>query len=116
MQRPKKHHIVPRWYLEGFTNPNSGFIHVYDRITKKYRAQKPDKVMKINKYYRQEWVPERIDPDILEKLAGEIIEPQTKNAFKRLLKMPRDFTAEETAIILMYLEFQRIRVPRQALY
>lgn len=114
MRKSKQHHIVPRWYLEGFTDPISGFIHVYDRITKKYRAQKPDKVMKINKYYRQEWAPEGIDPNILERLTGEIIEPQAKLAFKRLFTMPSDFTPEETAVILIYLEFQRIRVPRQA--
>jgi len=70
--------------------------------------------MRINKYYRQEWAPEGIDPNILEKLAGEMIEPKAKNAFKRLLTMPSDFTPEETSIILIYLEFQRIRVPRQA--
>lgn len=114
MQNPKQHHFVPRWYLEGFTNPQSGLIHVYDRLTKKFRAQKPAKVMRINKYYRQEWAPEGIDPNILERLAGEVIEPKAKHAFKRLLTMPSDFTPEETSIILIYLEFQRVRVPKQA--
>ncbi len=114
MQHAKQHHFVPRWYLEGFTDTNSGLIHVYDRITKKFWAQKPDKVMRINKYYRQEWASEGIDPDILERVAGEVIEPKAKHAFKRLLTMPSDFTPEETSIILIYLEFQRVRVPRQA--
>lgn len=114
MQNPKQHHIVPRWYLEGFTDSNSGLLHVCDRLTKRYRAQKPNKVMRVNKYYRQEWAPEGIDPYILERLAGELIEPKAKDAFRRLLKMPPDFTPEETAITLVYLEFQRVRVPRQA--
>ena len=104
MQNPKQHHFVPKWYLQGFTDPNSGFLHIYDRKTRKYRTQKPDKVMRINKYYKQEWAQEGIDPNILERLAGEWIEPQAKNAFERLLKMPNDFTLKETAFILLYLE------------
>jgi len=114
MHNAKQHHFVPRWYLEGFTDPNSGYLQVYDKIIKKYRIQKPDKVMKINKYYMQEWASEGVDPNILERLAGELIEPRAKNAFKHLLTIPSDFTPEETSVILVYLEFQRIRVPRQA--
>lgn len=111
---PKQHHFVPKWYLDGFTDPQSGFLHIYDKKIGKYRKQKPDKVMRINNYYKQEWAREGIDPNILEKRAGEWMEPQAKNAFERLFTMPNDFTSQETAFILLYLEFQRVRVPRQA--
>jgi hypothetical protein len=32
MQYAKQHHFVPRWYLEGFTDQNSGLIHAYGGI------------------------------------------------------------------------------------
>jgi len=70
--------------------------------------------MTVNRYYRQEWAPEGIDPNILEKTLGATIEPDAKNAFQRLLAKPVDFSDTETATVLTYLELQRIRVPRQA--
>jgi len=112
--RPKQHHFVPKWYLDRFTDLKSGLIHVYDRSTAEFRMQKTDKVMKRNKYYRQEWASAGTDPDILEKRFGEFLEPKAKDSFDRLLTMPSDFTPDETALILSYIEFQRARVPRQA--
>lgn len=71
--------------------------------------------MTVNRYYRQEWVPEGVDPDILEKIMGSRLEPDAKNALDRILAKAPDLTAEEGAAILIFLEFQRIRVPRQAM-
>ncbi len=114
MSNSKQHHFVPIWYLNRFSDKSTGFLDVYDKHTKCFRKQKPNKVMKINQYYKQKWAPEGIDPNILELFAGEFLEPKAKAAFERVLTMPVDFTPEETAVILIYIEFQRIRVPRQA--
>ena len=113
MKRPKRHHFVPRWYLEGFVDPRSGFLHVYDKTTRAFRTQKSAEVMVINNYYQQKHAPDGVDPDILERLLGSWLEPKAKSAFKKLLNQ-QPLTEEDTAHILAYLELQRIRVPRQA--
>lgn len=114
MTTPKRHHFVPRWYLEGFVEAKSGLLNVYDRKTKSFRRQKPREVMTIGRYYRQDWAPTGVDPDIFEKALGSKIEPNAKKALERLINAPTEATAEDTAAILIYLESQRIRVPRQA--
>jgi hypothetical protein len=114
MESPKRHHFVPRWYLEKFVDPETGFLHVYDKITERWRRQKPREVMTINRYYQQKHAPEGVDPDIFEKGLGSTLEPEAKTAFEKLLTRPKDVTAEDTAAILVYLELQRLRVPRQA--
>ena len=78
------------------------------------RKQKPKKVMKISEYYRQENAPEGTDPNILEILLGNKYEPKAKEALELLLTDPASMTTEETATIIVYLELQRLRVPRQA--
>jgi len=114
IEKPKGHHFVPRWYLAKFANPQSGFLHVYDKSTKHWRKQKPNKVMKINRYYEQKHAPPNVDPNILEKSLGEYLEPRAKDAFEKLLSQPKYITAEDTAAISVYLELQRNRVPRQS--
>lgn len=114
MTRPKRHHFVPEWYLKGFTERGSGFLYVYDRDTKHIRKQKPKKVMVIRRYYRQDWAPAGVDPNIIEKTLASKLEPHAKIGLDRLINAPKTVTAEDTAAILVYLEFQRIRVPRQA--
>jgi hypothetical protein len=84
------------------------------RKTKGWRKQKPDKLMKINRYYEQSHVPEGIDPYILERELGSWLEPEAKDALDKLLCHPSELNADDSAIILHYLESQRIRVPRQA--
>ena len=42
------------------------------------------------------------------------MEPEAKRAFERLMSNAESLNDEDTAAALIYLEFQRIRVPRQA--
>jgi uncharacterized protein DUF4238 len=111
---PKSHHFVPRWYLAKFVEPQSGFLHIYDKSTGGWRKQKPDKVMKIHQFYEQKHVPQSSDPYIFEKALGEELEPRAKDAFEKVIYQPKNVTAEDTAYIACYLELQRTRVPRQA--
>lgn len=111
--RAKNHHYVPRSYLARFVN-DQGFLHVYDRAAKKLRTQRPKEVMKINSYYRQEWVPEGVDPNVLEIGLGEWLEAEAKHAIDKLHSKPEDLDDQDIANLLAYFEIQRIRVPRQA--
>ena len=113
MSTPKKHHFVPKWYLRRFSDP-SGFLHVLDRNNGAYRKQKPEKLMCIGNYYRQAWAPQDIDPNILERRLGAVIEPNAQKAFDKLLQGGSELTDDDTAAIVVYLEFQHLRVPRQA--
>ena len=70
--------------------------------------------MKINSYYRQEWAPPGIDPNIFEKTLGEWLEAAAKDSIDRLIHYPATLTDNDTATLLNYIELQRIRVPRQS--
>ena len=69
--------------------------------------------MTINHYYRQEWAPSGVDPNIMEKGLGEWLERDAKKSIDRLIQEPATLTEQEIATLLSYLELQRIRVPRQ---
>ena len=49
MTRPKRHHYLPQFYIEGFCH--SGRIWVYDRQADKYRHQTPQNTGVIGHYY-----------------------------------------------------------------
>jgi len=110
---PKKHHFVPRWYLERFADAN-GYLIVYDRHTPRFRRQKPKNVMTVTHYYRQLWAPIGIDPNVLEKSLGATLEQEAKTAIEILLSAPQTLNEQQVADILVFLELQRVRVPRQA--
>jgi hypothetical protein len=112
MTIPKMHHFVPRWYLTRFTD-GGGFLHLFDRSSRSFRRQRPKEVMKINSYYRQDWVPPGVDPNILEKGLGEWLESIAKESIDRLIHRPANLTDDDAATLLFYIELQRIRVPRQ---
>jgi hypothetical protein len=114
MTRPKRHHYVPKWYLERFVDPQSGCLHAYDKTTTKHWTPKPNNVMVMKDYYQQKHVPNGVDPDILERMLGGWLEPEAQQAFQKLLNPPVNFRAEDTSHILAYLALQHIRVPRQA--
>jgi hypothetical protein len=109
----KMHHYVPRSYLARFCNQD-GFLHIYDRSSQKFRRQRPKEVMKINSYYRQDWAPPGVDPNIFETTMGEWLESVSKDSIDRLISSPVALTDHDTANLLTYIEFQRIRTPRQA--
>ena len=113
MSTPKSHHFVPRSYLARFSD-NEGFLHVFDHQTRLFRRQRPKEVMTVNNYYRQEWAPSGVDPNIMEKTLGEWLETDAKESIDRLIHEPSTLTEADTATLLIYLEVQRIRVPRQS--
>lgn len=69
--------------------------------------------MHIRNYYRQEWAPSAIDQNIFEKSLGEWLENTAKNAIDCLILAQSNLTEQDFALFLLYLELQRLRVPRQ---
>ncbi|MBV8210126.1 MAG: DUF4238 domain-containing protein [Burkholderiaceae bacterium] len=110
---PKSHHYVPQSYLRRFTDAD-GFLTIFDRARGHFRRQRPVNVMKIDSYYRQAWAPAHIDPNILETHLAGTIEHEGAAAIEKLVTTPASLTGDEAAALVSYIEFQRIRVPRQA--
>ncbi|AQV93189.1 DUF4238 domain-containing protein [Cupriavidus necator] len=54
MNRPRRHHFVPRFYLEGFCADDARALAVYDRVRNAYRAQRPTEVAHRRDYYAYE--------------------------------------------------------------
>lgn len=108
----KKNHFVPVSYLGRFVDPD-GFLHVFDRKFSQWRRQRPKEVMHQRHYYRQEWAPPGIDQDLLEKYVGESLESAAAEVIDHLINPPLELDDQVSANFFMYLEFQRIRVPRQ---
>lgn len=104
---------MPRWYLEQFSD-SDGFLHLYDKAPDMWRRQKPKEVMHRNKYYSQTWVPEGVDPNILEKKLGEHIEPRGKVSIGKLLDENGELTDQEWADLVIYITYQALRVPKRA--
>jgi hypothetical protein len=111
LSTPKHHHFVPQWYLEQFVD-DRGFLHVYDRVQDTWRRQRPAQVMAINFYYRQEWVPPGVDPNVFEKGLGGWFEAGAPDAFHRLISESYQLTDDDCSLIVSYLELQWLRVPR----
>lgn len=110
---PRHHHVVSASYLERFTD-SSGFLHVYDRTEDKKTRQRPDNVMHQRDYYRQEWVPKGVDPNIFEKELGKWLENSAKNTIDQLISDSPNLSEQQGSEFLLYLELQRIKVPRQS--
>lgn len=72
--------------------------------------------MTIGRYYRQAWAPTGIDPNILENGLASGIENDIKPVIDCLIQSPEELTDDYAAKLLVYLEIQRIRVPRQAVW
>lgn len=76
MNEPIFHHYVPRFYLSRFVN-SDGRLFVYDKLTEKVFATKPENIAGQNKFYRlDELTAHGLDPLTLEKqfanLEGEV--------------------------------------------
>lgn len=109
----KSHHYVPKSYLKRFTD-TKGFLHIRDTARDQTRYEKPDNIMKINAYNRQSWAPRGINQNILEDSLASGIESEIKTVIDCLIQSPEALTDNDAATLLVYLEIQRIRVPRQA--
>jgi hypothetical protein len=79
-----------------------------------WRRQKPKTVMVRNKYYHQDWAPDGVDKNILEKTIGAGLEPEGITALNKLIEAPNEMSDEDISKVIAYVQFQRFCVPRQA--
>lgn len=107
MNRPKRHHFVPSFYLKGFTDTDE-LIWVYDRKDKVYRKLKTEDVAVQKHYYTFTEKGGEKNYEIeeyfskVESLAKPIIDKISK-------KLPID--KSDKANLSMYVALQKTRVP-----
>lgn len=107
MNRPKRHHYVPQFYLNNFAD-KQGMIWVYDRKTKEYRQQSVKDTAVQNNYYRM-------------RLKGGGQTNELEGFFSQLegfactvmgkLERGASLTEEERENIAAFMAFQMMRVP-----
>jgi hypothetical protein len=70
-REPRKHHIIPTFYLAGFTSTGSPEerLHVFDYATARRYVSTPRKVCRETDFYRVE--EPRTDPTVIEKVMAE---------------------------------------------
>ena len=111
--RPERNHFVPASYLQRFLNPKSGMLIVYDKEKKEWRNQKPEEIMFVKNYNRQEWAPKGVDPYIFERTLSNL-ENNAKLVIDKLISQSKEFTEDEIINFTVFLSYLRTGVPRQA--
>jgi len=112
MAVPRCHHFVPRFYLDRFTD-EEGYLFVLDLQGGRIWRQKPQKVFRVRDYYKVEETKTGADPYAFEKLLAETIESHAKIAMSKIPDDLASMTDEDWAYMMIFLEWQRMRVPRQ---
>jgi hypothetical protein len=93
----RQHHYIPRFFLEGFTDPD-GYIHVFDLLNARKWKAKPDQVARERDFYRVE--TRELGPNDVEDMLSRV-EHELAPAVVRL-RQGRAFPDEGTE------EFARI--------
>lgn len=107
MSKPKRHHYVPRFYLDHFTN-KEGFLWVYDRKTDEYRKQKPSDTAVQKNYYAIQNKDGGKDMGVEELFS--VIEGEADAIIKKILS-GKTITQEEKGKLSVYISYQMVRVP-----
>ena len=107
MSEPKRHHYLPQFYLNRFTD-NKGLLWVFDRDTKEYRQQSSKNTMLQCHYYTFRDKDGKKHTEI-EKFFS-IIEGRTKPIIEKVDDKQK-ITAEEKEILATFISFQKTRVP-----
>jgi hypothetical protein len=101
-----KHHYVPVFYLNYFTDSN-GLVHVYDKDQKILFASRPENTAYEKHYYRITDDTGEASPDLVEDLIGRI-ETYAGQAIKKILaKDPLDEKEKSNLFAFMACMFTR---------
>ncbi|WP_322092624.1 DUF4238 domain-containing protein [Paraburkholderia bannensis] len=111
MNQPRRHHFVPRFYLQGFCAENAQGLVVYDRVRNAYRAQRPAEVAHRRDYYAYDDAQGNRFFDI-EAALGEV-EAAAGQTIQRL-ENSGDITDEDRMVLATYIAFQYTRTPAYA--
>lgn len=107
--KPKRHHYLPEFYLNGFTE--GGFLSIYDRKKKELRRQTPKNTAVIGNYYTTTDDKGEKNFDI-EQLLSQF-EGKAKPAFDKL-NQGNPLTPDERADAGYFIAFLLSRTPRFA--
>lgn len=111
MNQPRRHHFVPRFYLEGFCAVNAQGLAVYDRVRNAYRAQRPLEVAHRRDYYAYEDELGNRFFDI-EVVLGEM-EAVASRSIRRVDNSD-ELTDNDRMVLATYVAFQYTRTPAYA--
>ena len=111
MNQPRRHHFVPRFYLEGFCAEDAQGLAVYDRVRNTYRAQRPAEVAHRRDYYAYDDEQGNRFFDI-EAALGEV-ETAASIAIRRVDNRD-ELTDDDRMVLATYVAFQYTRTPAYA--
>jgi len=106
MNKPKRHHYLPQFYLKNFCK--NGFLWVYDRNNNEYRQQTPINTAVKKKYYTITGPDGRSHNEIEAVLAN--IEGETKHIIEKINEK-KSIDLEEKCILAIFIAFLYVRVP-----
>lgn len=101
MSEPRQHHILPEFYLAGFSDDGSrqGMVHVYDYVRGRLYRGKPAGVARQRDFYRIHEPGE--DPNSVEKEFAEL-EGDYARALERVTATRRVNSPSELGVILSF--------------
>ena len=109
MSEPKRHHYIPRFYLEGFRPDSEEYLHVFDREKSELRKQTPLNTMVSKYYYSFEDVDGSKNTEI-ESSVLRIVERVAKQVIDRLNNR-ESICLEERLDFALFVAFMMNRTP-----
>jgi hypothetical protein len=110
MTEKKRHHYIPRFYLDGFIDPrNKPYIWVYEKGKNAIRKSKSDKIAFQKRYYSISTTEGKRDSETIENFLAEI-EQSAALVFKKI-EGRESLNEEEKGTFSYFLAFMITRVP-----
>src|ERR1700677_4277820 len=106
-KNPKRHHFLPKSYLDGFAR--DGFVWLYDRRKNEYRRQQPLNTAVIGNYYVFENKEGEKDYS-LESYFSKI-EGSAKSTIKKL-EAKEEISPEERLYLAHFIALLMVRSPK----
>lgn len=110
MATKKKHHYIPQFYLDGFTDLNNGHVWVYEKGNLNIRKAKTGNIAFQKHYYSFVTKEGNKDSETLENAFAEM-EGKAAPVFQKIKKCER-LGEQERAIFACFLAFSVVRVPK----
>jgi Protein of unknown function (DUF4238) len=106
-KNPKRHHFLPKSYLDGFTR--DGFIWLFDRVKKEYRCQQPLNTAVIGNFYVFENIQGEKDYSLEEFFST--IEGRAKSSIGKL-EAGGEISPEERLYLANFIALLSVRSPK----
>ena len=111
MSEPRQHHILPAFYLTGFTDTGTkdGTLHVFDYARKRSYTSKPEKVARERDFYRlyKPGLDEHaIEKDVWARLEGDIA-PVLRRVSETDMASPKELGTLLSLAAMVYVRGRR---------